>query len=125
MKKKSLFRGEPQRKLVDEKEVQLLVSSDDVENYRLIDRDLFILKNLTEKSELWVHGERHHSIDSKDHEKEDKITKMDFEEHLLFTSKGFTSEDILRSIIDIIDEHYSNSRKDCLRLLNQVSILAR
>ncbi len=39
--------------------MQLLVSNDDVENYRQIDRDLFILKNLTEKSELWVHGDKH------------------------------------------------------------------
>lgn len=37
-----------------------------------MDRDLFILKNLTEKSELWVHGDRHHSIEGKDHEKDEK-----------------------------------------------------
>jgi hypothetical protein len=39
----------------DLKQVQLLVSNTDVENYHRIDRDLFILKNLTEKSELWAH----------------------------------------------------------------------
>lgn len=31
------------------------MSNKDVQNYHQIDRDLFILKNLTEKSELWVH----------------------------------------------------------------------
>jgi hypothetical protein len=33
----------------------LLVSNRDVENYNQVDKDLFILKQLTEKSELWVH----------------------------------------------------------------------
>lgn len=37
-------------------QVQLLVSNEDVENYCQIDRDLFILKILTEKSELWVNA---------------------------------------------------------------------
>lgn len=35
--------------------MQLLVSNKDVDNYHQIDRDLFILRNLTEKSELWAH----------------------------------------------------------------------
>ncbi|KAI6214303.1 Inositol 1,4,5-trisphosphate receptor [Aphelenchoides besseyi] len=39
----------------DLRQVQLLVSNRDVDNYHQIDRDLFVLKNLTEKSELWVH----------------------------------------------------------------------
>ncbi|KAI6239561.1 Inositol 1,4,5-trisphosphate receptor [Aphelenchoides fujianensis] len=38
----------------DLKQVQLLVSNRDVDNYHQIDKDLFVLKNLTEKSELWV-----------------------------------------------------------------------
>lgn len=38
--------------------MQLLVSNNDVENYRQVDRDLFILKILTEKSELWVHADK-------------------------------------------------------------------
>ncbi|KAL3082805.1 hypothetical protein niasHS_010607 [Heterodera schachtii] len=36
-------------------QVQLLVSNKEVQNYHQIDRDLFVLKTLTEKSELWVH----------------------------------------------------------------------
>uniref|UniRef100_A0A183CC87 Inositol 1,4,5-trisphosphate receptor n=1 Tax=Globodera pallida TaxID=36090 RepID=A0A183CC87_GLOPA len=36
-------------------QVQLLVSNKEVQNYHQIDRDLFVLKSLTEKSELWVH----------------------------------------------------------------------
>uniref|UniRef100_A0A0N4X5W5 Inositol 1,4,5-trisphosphate receptor n=1 Tax=Haemonchus placei TaxID=6290 RepID=A0A0N4X5W5_HAEPC len=120
---KVLFRHftQYQELLEDLKQVQLLVSSDDVENYRQVDRDLFILKNLTEKSELWVHGDRHHSIDAKDQE-HDKTTKMDFEEHSLITSKGFATDEILKAVVDIIDEHYMGSRKDCLRLLNQLLI---
>lgn len=54
---KVLFRHFTQyHELVEDlKQVQLLVSNRDVENYHRIDRDLFILKNLTEKSELWAH----------------------------------------------------------------------
>uniref|UniRef100_A0A915CQ64 Inositol 1,4,5-trisphosphate receptor n=1 Tax=Ditylenchus dipsaci TaxID=166011 RepID=A0A915CQ64_9BILA len=54
---KVLFRHftQYQELIEDLKQVQLLVSNKDVDNYHQIDRDLFILKNLTEKSELWVH----------------------------------------------------------------------
>ncbi|KJH49238.1 RIH domain protein [Dictyocaulus viviparus] len=117
-----LDRGDGQLLLAILMQVQLLVSSDDVENYRQVDRDLFILKNLTEKSELWVRSERHHSIDAKDHERDDKITKSDFEEHSLITSKGFTSDDILKAVVATIDEHYPNLRKESLRLLNQKTL---
>ncbi|KAK6750287.1 hypothetical protein RB195_002332 [Necator americanus] len=121
---KVLFRHftQYQELLEDLKQVQLLVSSDDVENYRQVDRDLFILKNLTEKSELWVHGDRHHSVEGKDHDKDDRTTKMDFEEHELVTPKGFGTDESLKAVVDIIDEHYPTSRKDCLRLLNQLLI---
>ncbi|CDW52771.1 inositol 1,4,5 trisphosphate receptor type 1 [Trichuris trichiura] len=37
------------------KQVQLLVSQTDVRNYQQVHRDLLLLKNLTEKSELWVY----------------------------------------------------------------------
>ncbi|WKY04843.1 hypothetical protein Q1695_005670 [Nippostrongylus brasiliensis] len=120
---KVLFRHftQYQELLEDLKQVQLLVSSDDVENYRQVDRDLFILKNLTEKSELWVHGDRHHSVDGKENENE-KTTKMDFEEHALVTPKAFATDESLKAVVDIIDEHYPTSRKECLRLLNQLLI---
>ncbi|KAH7730957.1 ITR-1 protein [Aphelenchoides avenae] len=54
---KVLFRHFTQyQELVEDlKQVQLLVSNKDVDNYHQIDRDLFILRNLTEKSELWAH----------------------------------------------------------------------
>uniref|UniRef100_A0A914YSR1 Inositol 1,4,5-trisphosphate receptor n=1 Tax=Panagrolaimus superbus TaxID=310955 RepID=A0A914YSR1_9BILA len=54
---KILFRHftQYQELIEDMKQVQLLVSNNDVDHYHQIDRDLFILKNLTEKSELWVH----------------------------------------------------------------------
>uniref|UniRef100_A0A7E4V258 Inositol 1,4,5-trisphosphate receptor n=1 Tax=Panagrellus redivivus TaxID=6233 RepID=A0A7E4V258_PANRE len=54
---KVLFRHftQYQELIEDMKQVQLLVSNSDVDHYHQIDRDLFILKNLTEKSELWAH----------------------------------------------------------------------
>ncbi|MFH4978380.1 hypothetical protein AB6A40_005089 [Gnathostoma spinigerum] len=57
---KVLFRhfNQYQEFVEDLQQVQLLVSNGDVENYRQVDRDLFILKILTEKSELWVHADR-------------------------------------------------------------------
>uniref|UniRef100_A0A1I7WUG1 Integrator complex subunit 1 n=1 Tax=Heterorhabditis bacteriophora TaxID=37862 RepID=A0A1I7WUG1_HETBA len=95
---------------------------DDVHNYRQVDRDLFILKNLTEKSELWVHGDRHHSVEAKESDKDDNTPKLDFEDHCLVTSKGFESDDSLKAVIGVIDEHYPSSKNDCLRLLNQLLI---
>ncbi|KHJ85223.1 hypothetical protein OESDEN_15055 [Oesophagostomum dentatum] len=47
---------------------------------------------------------------------------MDFEEHELVTSKGFATDESLKAVVDIIDEHYPSARRDCLRLLNQLLI---
>ncbi|PIO59679.1 RIH domain protein, partial [Teladorsagia circumcincta] len=80
-----------------------------------------LLAILMQKSELWVHGDRHQSMDGKDQEHE-KTTKTDFEEHSLITPKGFATDEIMKAVVDIIDEHYVGSRKDCLRLLNQLLI---
>nr|CAD2169339.1 unnamed protein product [Meloidogyne enterolobii] len=54
---KLLFRhfSQFQELIEDMKQIQLLVSNQDIKNYHQVDRDLFILKQLTEKSELWVH----------------------------------------------------------------------
>ncbi|PAV87625.1 hypothetical protein WR25_26593 isoform A [Diploscapter pachys] len=120
---KVLFRHftQYQELLEDLKQVQLLVSQDDVENYRQVDRDLFILKNLTEKSELWVHGDKRQSIDQRE-DREDRITRKDLEEHNLVTTKAFSSEDLMKAVIEIINEHYPNTKDECLRLLNRLLI---
>ncbi|PAV80527.1 hypothetical protein WR25_22907 [Diploscapter pachys] len=120
---KVLFRHftQYQALLEDLKQVQLLVSQDDVENYRQVDRDLFILKNLTEKSELWVHGDKRQSIDQRE-DREDRITRKDLEEHNLVTTKAFSSEDLMKAVIEIINEHYPNTKDECLRLLNRLLI---
>ncbi|VDK59309.1 unnamed protein product [Cylicostephanus goldi] len=47
---------------------------------------------------------------------------MDFEEHELNTPKGFATDESLKAVVDIIDEHYPSSRRECLRLLNQLLI---
>ncbi|KAF7640278.1 hypothetical protein Mgra_00000106 [Meloidogyne graminicola] len=54
---KLLFRhfNQFQELIEDMKQIQLLVSNQDIKNYHQIDKDLFILKQLTEKSEIWVH----------------------------------------------------------------------
>ncbi|CAB3409789.1 unnamed protein product [Caenorhabditis bovis] len=121
---KVLFRHftQYQELLEDLRQVQLLVSNDDVENYRQIDRDLFILKNLTEKSELWVHGDRHHSVETKDVENSEKTTDKDLNDHSLTTSRAFASKDLRNAVVTVIDEHYPNIRHECLKLLNRLLI---
>ncbi|RCN44779.1 RIH domain protein [Ancylostoma caninum] len=64
----------------------------------------------------------HHVHDWRDKANEWLRTKMDFEEHELNNSKGFATDESLKAVVDIIDEHYPNNRKECLRLLNQLLI---
>ncbi|MCP9265766.1 Inositol 1,4,5-trisphosphate receptor type 1 [Dirofilaria immitis] len=61
----------------DLKQVQLLVSNDDVENFQQIDRDLFILKILTEKSELWVQADKTRSESSSSQSFEEHSSSLD------------------------------------------------
>uniref|UniRef100_A0A8R1DTF9 Inositol 1,4,5-trisphosphate receptor n=1 Tax=Caenorhabditis japonica TaxID=281687 RepID=A0A8R1DTF9_CAEJA len=121
---KVLFRHftQYQELLEDLKQVQLLVSNDDVENYRQIDRDLFILKNLTEKSELWVHGDRHHSIETKEVDEKERTTEKDLQEHQLNSSRAFGSKDSMEAVVAVIDEHYSMLKNESLKLLNRLLI---
>ncbi|VDP07047.1 unnamed protein product [Soboliphyme baturini] len=54
------------------KQIQLLVSQQDVQNYQQVNRDLLLLKNLTEKSELWVYSQRNRNsslLNGVDHDK--------------------------------------------------------
>ncbi|XP_028308141.1 inositol 1,4,5-trisphosphate-gated calcium channel ITPR3 [Gouania willdenowi] len=67
-----LFRHFSQRdELLDTfKQVQLLISSQDVENYKLIKADLDRLRTLVEKSELWVEKKSSGGGDGKKEKKE-------------------------------------------------------
>ncbi|TWW56362.1 inositol 1,4,5-trisphosphate receptor type 3 isoform X1 [Takifugu flavidus] len=71
-----LFRHFSQRQEVLHtfKQVQLLISSQDVENYKLIKADLDRLRTLVEKSELWVEKKNSGGGDGKK-EKKDKKEK--------------------------------------------------
>nr|pir hypothetical protein F33D4.2a - Caenorhabditis elegans [Caenorhabditis elegans] len=111
-----------QELLEDLKQVQLLVSNNDVENYRQIDRDLFILKNLTEKSELWVHGDRHHSIDTKEVDEKERTTEHDLLDHDLKSPRAFDSGDSMEALMAVLNEHYPSIRNECLQLLNRLLI---
>lgn len=53
-------------------QVQLLISSQDVENYKLIKADLDRLRTLVEKSELWVEKKSSGGGDSKKDKKDQK-----------------------------------------------------
>ncbi|CAJ0918564.1 unnamed protein product, partial [Mesorhabditis belari] len=122
---KVLFRHftQYQELLDDLKQVQLLVSNDDVQNYKQVDRDLFILKNLTEKSELWVHGDRNHSLTNSDPGEEKRLrsgTKTTLEGVNLHHSKGFNNDDCMKSLCQIIDQHYPGIAADCAHLLNKL-----
>lgn len=53
-------------------QVQLLISAQDVENYKLIKADLDRLRTLVEKSELWVEKKSSGGGDGKKDKKEKK-----------------------------------------------------
>jgi hypothetical protein len=141
---KVLFRHFNQyHELVDDlKQVQLLVSNRDVSNYRQIDRDLFVLKNLTEKSELWVHwgitistsmrtkpkslaGSRSMSGDDL---LNDHIIEDEHDDHEL---SKLASDSIDCPVIDygplpppryieFIKDYYPQNKKKCIQMLQQV-----
>uniref|UniRef100_A0A0N5C5P1 Inositol 1,4,5-trisphosphate receptor n=1 Tax=Strongyloides papillosus TaxID=174720 RepID=A0A0N5C5P1_STREA len=125
----------------DLKQVQLLVSNNDVDNYHQIDRDVFILKNLTEKSELWVHwginnddgngsqGQEkeqkavglkrqdtleivYHNDDHSSHPSIDEDWELELDESIRNDIKS-----IPKHLIDFVDEEYKDSRKSCIILL--------
>ncbi|XP_037101776.1 inositol 1,4,5-trisphosphate receptor type 3 isoform X2 [Syngnathus acus] len=73
-----LFRHFSQRQEVLHtfKQVQLLISAQDVENYKLIKSDLDRLRTLVEKSELWIEKKMSGGGDSKK-EKKDKKNRLE------------------------------------------------
>lgn len=129
---KVLFRHFTQyQELVDDlKQVQLLVSNDDVENYRQVDRDLFILKILTEKSELWVRGDRHGSSSNQSLDdvrrslSTDEVlrqsTSQQLEDNGLNAPRAFHNDESFRSLVEKIDQHYSPARDECIKLLHEL-----
>ncbi|XP_041801831.1 inositol 1,4,5-trisphosphate receptor type 3 isoform X2 [Chelmon rostratus] len=78
-----LFRHFSQRQEVLHtfKQVQLLISAQDVENYKLIKADLDRLRTLVEKSELWVEKKSSGGGDGKK-DKKDKKDKLEILERL-------------------------------------------
>ncbi|VDK41879.1 unnamed protein product [Anisakis simplex] len=131
---KVLFRHFTQyQELVEDlKQVQLLVSNDDVENYRQVDRDLFILKILTEKSELWVHADKRASGSSTNQSLEDMRLSLSTDELQrpstvqqlqnsgLNAPRAFHHDECFRSLVEKLDQHYSPTRDDCIRLLHEL-----
>lgn len=49
-------------------------------------------------------------------------TKKDLELHSLIASRAFSSDETLRAVTEVIDEHYPNIRNECLRLLQQLLV---
>ncbi|XP_071815438.1 inositol 1,4,5-trisphosphate receptor-like isoform X4 [Apostichopus japonicus] len=74
-----LFRHFSQRQEVLQafKQVQLLVTEKDIENYKKIKQDLDELRNIVEKSELWVYKSK------QDKKKGDKVKKLPPQKSLL------------------------------------------
>ncbi|VDK64075.1 unnamed protein product, partial [Onchocerca ochengi] len=116
----------------DLKQVQLLVSNDDVENYQQIDRDLFILKILTEKSELWVQSDKtrsgsssspsfdEHTSSPDDSSKPSlavQTTSQQLKDYGLNASCAFHNDESFRSLVETIEQHYFSSRDECIKLL--------
>ena len=54
-------------------QVQLLVTTSDVDNYKQIKADLDELRNLVEKSELWVYKVKHDEKRKSSPQNEDKV----------------------------------------------------
>jgi hypothetical protein len=100
---KVLFRHFNQyHELVDDlKQVQLLVSNRDVDNYHQIDRDLFVLKSLTEKSELWVHWGKPDSGSSRS---KSKALSAD-------RSRSMSGDDLLNDTPPNHDDHAHEAEK--------------
>uniref|UniRef100_A0AAF5RY03 Inositol 1,4,5-trisphosphate receptor n=5 Tax=Wuchereria bancrofti TaxID=6293 RepID=A0AAF5RY03_WUCBA len=116
----------------DLKQVQLLVSNDDVENYQQIDRDLFILKILTEKSELWVQADKTRSGSSSKRSFEEHSSSLDdslqpslsvrttsqqLEDNGLNATCAFHNNESFLSLVEKIEQHYYFARDECIKLL--------
>lgn len=135
---KILFRHftQYQEFIEDMKQVQLLVSNNDVDHYHQIDRDLFILKNLTEKSELWVDwrkltasvstGQSHPHPTSEDRSRSLSGDDLNIEEHLDETELINGTLDIPEhempphSYILFLRERYPLVTQKCVKILHDM-----
>lgn len=118
----------------DLKQVQLLVSNRDVDNYHQIDRDLFILKNLTEKSELWVHfgkpvttTRKNKSLSadrSRSMSGDDLLNDNDEVDHeKLLSELSEVSENgplPAQIFIDFIRQYYPSNKVKCIQMVQQL-----
>uniref|UniRef100_A0A158Q836 Inositol 1,4,5-trisphosphate receptor n=1 Tax=Elaeophora elaphi TaxID=1147741 RepID=A0A158Q836_9BILA len=119
----------------DLKQVQLLVSNDDVKNYQQIDRDLFMLKILTEKSELWVQADKTRSKNSSNYSFEERssniddsskpslsaqITSQQLKDSGLYSSCAFYNDESFHSLVEKIEQHYYLARDECIKLLREL-----
>lgn len=137
---KVLFRhfNQYQELIEDLKQVQLLVSNRDVDNYHQIDRDLFILKNLTEKSELWAHfgSQRTASTRKPKSFSADRSRSMSGDDLLNDHAEDVDQEKLIRNLndmsadfgplppqvyLDFVKQHYPQSKTRCIQILQQVS----
>lgn len=132
---KVLFRHFTQyQELVDDlKQVQLLVSANDVDNYRQVDRDLFILKILTEKSEVWVHADKNRldELSGRIHDESRKNSTdnavqqtiaQQLQESGLTAPRGFQHMESFQNLIEKIEQHYPLARDDCIRVLRELML---
>uniref|UniRef100_A0AC35F8E9 Uncharacterized protein n=1 Tax=Panagrolaimus sp. PS1159 TaxID=55785 RepID=A0AC35F8E9_9BILA len=140
---KVLFRHftQYQELIEDMKQVQLLVSNNDVDHYHQIDRDLFILKNLTEKSELWVHWDTSSSSTlksmptphptSEDRSRSLSGEDLNIEDHVDENERATSStpndtriipehEMPPHTYIDFLTEHYPSVKQKCIGYLHEM-----
>ncbi|XP_069383557.1 inositol 1,4,5-trisphosphate-gated calcium channel ITPR3 isoform X2 [Paralichthys olivaceus] len=121
-----LFRHFSQRQEVLQtfKQVQLLISANDVENYKLIKGDLDRLRMLVEKSELWVEKKNSGGVDGKK-EKKDKKEKGEGsseeappkkEKH----EKGNENYKIVKEILDRLHKMCSERKMKQQRLMKNM-----
>uniref|UniRef100_A0AC34QF85 Inositol 1,4,5-trisphosphate receptor n=1 Tax=Panagrolaimus sp. JU765 TaxID=591449 RepID=A0AC34QF85_9BILA len=125
----------------DMRQVQLLVSNNDVDHYHQIDRDLSILKNLTEKSELWVHWGKLNPVSapttSHPHPKPDDRSRslsgddLNVEEHVddvdsISSATSPNATDIPphemppQRYIKFLTEHYLGVKNKCIGFLHDI-----
>ncbi|KAF6037984.1 hypothetical protein EB796_003709 [Bugula neritina] len=117
---KLLFRHFSQRQEVLNafKQVQLLISANDVENYKQIKADLDDLRNIVEKSELWVYKERAEDDSSELEKKKDKSKDTRRHPHLMRHNSSAIDLDIGPRIEMNSNRNYKTIKVVLQRLTN-------
>ncbi|MGH0141734.1 UNVERIFIED_CONTAM: hypothetical protein FKN15_031691 [Acipenser sinensis] len=91
------------------KQVQLLISTQDVDNYKLIKSDLDRLRTIVEKSELWVEkkssgGDGKKNKKDKKEEKEEKEEKPPAEDEATKKAKSEKSSESYKIVKEILEQ---------------------